>query len=142
MCSLLAEVEDGRVLRVTGEPEQPFTAGFACAKVNRDADLVHSPEGLQTPLRRTGPKGEGKFAPISWDAALDEIVTRWQQIIAESGPTALLGYAYSAHQAQINRALMLGLFHAPGASRLTAGPASATRCGESWTLPVCPVCAA
>src|SRR5881392_3161808 len=85
MCSLLAEVEDGRVLRVKGDPEQPFTAGFACANVNRDADLVHSPERLQTPLRRTGPKGEGKFAPISWYAALDEIVTRWQQIIAESG---------------------------------------------------------
>src|ERR1044071_7728195 len=64
MCSLLAEVENGRVLRVRGDPEQPFTAGFACAKVNRDADLVHSPERIRTPLRRTGAKGEGKFAPI------------------------------------------------------------------------------
>ena len=65
MCSLLAEVEDGRVLRVRGDPEQPFTAGFACAKVNRDAELVHSPERITTPLRRTGAKGEGRFAPIS-----------------------------------------------------------------------------
>ena len=71
MCSLLAEVEDGRVLRIKGDPEQPFTAGFACAKVNRDAELVHSPDRLRTPLRRTGAKGEGKFAPITWDAALD-----------------------------------------------------------------------
>ena len=85
MCSLLADVEDGRVLRVRGDPEQPFTAGFACSKVNRDADLVHSPERIETPLRRTGPKGESRFEPISWDKALDEITARWQRIIAESG---------------------------------------------------------
>jgi len=139
MCSLLAEVEGGRVLRVRGDPEQPFTAGFACAKVNRDADLVHSPERLRTPLRRTGKKGEGSFAPIDWDAALDEITARWQAIIAESGPLALLGYAYSAHQGQMNRGLMLGLFHALGTSRLIAGTVCDTCCEEAWNMTVGPI---
>jgi anaerobic selenocysteine-containing dehydrogenase len=139
MCSLLAEVENGRVLRVRGDPEQPFTAGFACAKVNRDADLVHSPERIKTPLRRIGPKGEGRFAPISWDEALDEITGRWKQIVAESGPLALLGYAYSAHQGQMNRGLMLGLFHALGASRLIAGTVCDTCCEEAWNLTVGPI---
>lgn len=139
MCSLLAEVESGRVLRVRGDPEQPFTAGFACAKVNRDAELVHSPERLKTPLRRTGTKGEGRFAPISWDEALDEIAGRWKEIIAESGPLALLGYAYSAHQGQINRGLVLGLFHALGGSRLIAGTVCDTCCEEAWNVTVGPV---
>jgi anaerobic selenocysteine-containing dehydrogenase len=139
MCSLLAEVEDGRVLRIKGDPEQPFTAGFACAKVNRDAELVHSPERIQTPLRRTGAKGEGQFAPISWDEALDEIVARWRGIIAESGPLALLGYAYSAHQGQLNRGLMLGLFHALGSSRLIAGTVCDTCCETAWNMTVGPV---
>src|SRR5436309_774357 len=84
MCSLLAEVEGGRVLRIKGDPDQPFTAGFACAKVNRDAELVHSPERLQTPLRRTGAKGAGKFVPIGWDEALDEIVARWRSALCTS----------------------------------------------------------
>jgi anaerobic selenocysteine-containing dehydrogenase len=66
MCSLLAHVENGRITRIEGDPDQPFTAGFACAKVNRDAELVHSPERLATPLRRIGAKGEGKFTPIGW----------------------------------------------------------------------------
>lgn len=101
MCSLLAYVEDGRIIRIQGDPDQPFTAGFACAKVNRDAELVHSPERLATPLHRVGAKGEGRFTPIGWDEALDEIVARWRAIIAESGPLALLGYAYSAHQGQM-----------------------------------------
>src|ERR1700681_4334031 len=139
MCSLLVEVEDGRVLRIKGDPDQPFTAGFACAKVNRDAELVHSPERLQTPLRRVGPKGQGKFAPIGWAEALDEIAQRWRRIIAESGPLALLGYAYSAHQGQLNRGLMLGLFHALGTSRLVAGTVCDTCCETAWDMTVGPV---
>ena len=93
MCSLLAHVEDGRVVRIQGDPEQEFTAGFACGKVTRDMDLVHSPERLTTPLRRIGAKGQGKFAPITWEDALGEIVARWQNLIAESGPLSILGYA-------------------------------------------------
>ena len=59
MCSSCwSEIEGGRIKRVRGDPDQPFTAGFACAKVNRDAELVHSPERLKTPLRRVGAKGE------------------------------------------------------------------------------------
>src|SRR6202011_5418324 len=89
-----------------------------------------------TPLRRVGAKGEGKFAPIGGDEALDEIVARCQAIIAESGPLALLGYAYSAHQGQLNRGLLLGLFHALGTSRLAAGTVCDTCCEEAWNLTV------
>jgi anaerobic selenocysteine-containing dehydrogenase len=136
MCSILAHVENGRVVRVEGDPEQPFTAGFACGKVNRDADLVHSPERLTTPLRRVGRKGEGRFEPITWDAALDEIVSTWQRVMAESGPLALLGYAYSAHQGQINRGLTNGLFHALGCSRLRGGTVCDSCADAAWVATV------
>ena len=136
MCSLLAEVEGGRIRRIKGDPEQPFTAGFACAKVGRDAELVHSPHRIRTPLKRIGAKGEGRFAPIGWDEALDEIEHRWKTIIAESGPLALLGYAYSAHQGQMNRGLLLGLFHALGTSRLIAGTVCDSCCETAWEMTV------
>ena len=139
MCSLIATVEDGRVLRVVGDPEQPYTAGFACSKVNRDAELVHSPHRIKTPLRRTGPKGSGQFVPMTWDQALDEIETRWKTIMAEDGPLALLGYAYSAHQGQMNRHLVNGLFHALGASRLQAGTVCDTCCETAWDMTLGPV---
>jgi anaerobic selenocysteine-containing dehydrogenase len=139
MCSLLARVEGGRVVGIDGDPEQSFTAGFACAKVNRDAELVHSPERLATPLRRIGKKGEGRFAPFGWDEALDEITARWRAIIAEFGPLALLGYAYSAHQGQLNRNLVNGFFHALGASRLRAGTVCDTCCETAWDMTVGPV---
>ena len=139
MCSLIAHVEDGKVVRVQGDPDHPYTAGFACGKVNRDADLVNSPERIKTPLKRSGPKGSGQFTPISWDQALDEIAGKWKAIIKESGPLALLGYAYSAHQGLMNRGLVNGLFHALGASRLLAGTVCDTCCEEAWNVTVGPV---
>src|SRR5437867_7109706 len=105
-CSLLAQVDGDRVVKIQGDPEHPFTAGFACAKVNREHEMLVSPDRILTPLRRTGAKGEGRFAPITWEQALDEIVTRWQAIIEDEGPLGILGYCYSAHQGQINRGLM------------------------------------
>jgi anaerobic selenocysteine-containing dehydrogenase len=131
-CSLLAHVEGGRIVRIEGDPDHPFTAGFACAKVHHDHELAHSPERIPTPLRRTGPKGEGRFTPITWDEALDEITGRWQAILREDGPLAILGYAYSAHQGLINRGLLLGLFHALGTTRLQAGTVCDTCAEAGW----------
>ena len=139
LCSLLAHVEDGRITRIQGDPDHPITAGFACAKVNRDMEMVHSPERLATPMKRTGPKGEGKFAAMTWDEALDEITSRWKQIIFESGPTALLGYAYSGHTGAMNRGLLNGLFYALGASRLEDGTICDSCCIEAWQKTVGPV---
>ena len=139
MCSLLVRVEDGRIVRIQGDPEQPFTAGFACGKVNRDMELVYSPERLTTPLRRAGPKGSGSFEAITWDQALDEIEGRWKGIIASSGATAILGYAYSAHQGLMNRGLTNGMFHALGASRLLGGTVCDSCADAAWEATVGPI---
>jgi len=139
MCSLLVEVDGDRIVKVKGDPEQPFTDGFACAKVNREAEVVHSPRRLNAPLRRTGAKGDGAFAPITWTQALDEVEERWKAIVAKDGPLALLGYAYSSHQGQMNRHLPNALFHALGASRLTAGTVCDTCADVGWETTLGPV---
>ena len=137
-CSVLVTVEAGQVVRTVGDPEHPFTRGFLCGKVHRYAERVHSPERVLTPLRRVGPKGEDQFAPTTWDEALDEIVSRWQAIIARYGSEALAGYAYSAHQGLVNRNFTQALFHALGATRVNAGAVCDTCCGEAWELTVGP----
>jgi anaerobic selenocysteine-containing dehydrogenase len=139
MCSLLAHVEDGRLVRIQGDPAQPFTAGFVCAKVIREHELVHSPERLAHPLRRSGPKGAGVFMPISWDRALDEIEARWRVIMDEDGPLAILGYCYSAHQGQFNRWLPMALFHALGTTRLLAGTVCDSCADAAWASALGPV---
>ncbi|MDD3313801.1 molybdopterin-dependent oxidoreductase [Pseudodesulfovibrio sp.] len=117
-CGLLAKVEDGRVVAVKGDPDHPFTNGFICRKGASFPAHVHSPDRITTPLRRTGPKGSGRFAPISWDEALDEIAARIRAVTAESGPEAILPYSYAGHMGLIHRHAGHAFFNKLGASAL------------------------
>src|SRR5512139_1123872 len=82
-CGLLIEVKDGKAIRVSGDPEHPFTRGTLCVKMNRYQDTVHSPLRLTRPLLRTGAKGSGEFHSISWEEAINRITGRWQNIISQ-----------------------------------------------------------
>ena len=95
-CGWVVTLDDaGTPTHITGDPDHPYTQGWLCSKVNRYLEFVFHPDRLRTPLRRVGTKGEGRFEPVSWDAALDEIVGRWQEIIAKHGPEGILPYSYS-----------------------------------------------
>src|SRR4051794_19482964 len=94
-CATLVEVRDGRAVGFHGDADHPFTRGWLCAKVRPYLDRVYSPDRLQYPLRRVGPKGSGEWARISWDDAIGEIAERWQGIIAEHGAAAILPYSFS-----------------------------------------------
>ncbi len=81
-CSMVFEVENGRLVGVRGNPDHPLTRGGLCVKLKDYEKRHHHPDRLLHPLRRNGPKGSGRFTRIGWDEALDEICTRWQAIIA------------------------------------------------------------
>ena len=101
-CAMEFHVEDGRLVSVTGRKDHPFTRGGLCVKLKDFAEHHYNPDRALYPLRRTGPKGSGAFARISWDEALTEIKTRWSAIIAEYGPQAILPYSYLGHEGLIN----------------------------------------
>lgn len=101
-CSMLVTVRDGRATAVRGNPDHPFTRGGLCVKVNNYQDRTYSPDRVLYPLRRSGPKGSGRFERIGWDDALAEIRSRWQAIIAEHGPTAILPYSYLGTEGIVN----------------------------------------
>ena len=75
-CSLTVTVQDEQIVKVCGSQVNPLTRGAICGKVSHYPEWVHGPDRLQTPLLRTGPKGEGQFRRLSWDEALDIIATR------------------------------------------------------------------
>lgn len=116
-CGVKVGVEDGRIVSITGDAEHPITQGFLCGKVNRYAERVYSPNRVLTPLRRAGAKGEGKFTPISWDDALDEIATRLKSIVAEHGGEAIMPYCYSGSVAPTSRFIGFPFFNRLGATR-------------------------
>jgi anaerobic selenocysteine-containing dehydrogenase len=119
-CAMLVTVEDGRAVRVGGDPDHPFTQGFLCAKVNRYVERTYHDDRLKTPLRRVGPKGSGQFTPISWGNALTEIAQRLGAIAAsEHGPQAILPYSYAGTMGLIQGSSMdRRFFHLLGASKL------------------------
>jgi anaerobic selenocysteine-containing dehydrogenase len=133
-CSLLVNVdENGHGSKLRGNPEHPVTRGFLCGKVAQYLEREYSPGRLLYPQKRIGAKGEGRFARISWDEALDTIAARLKAIAAEFGPEAILPYSYAGTMGYLNFGGMASrFFHALGASRLdrticsTAGMAGMT----------------
>jgi anaerobic selenocysteine-containing dehydrogenase len=117
---MLVTVESGRAIRVSGDPEHPFTRGFLCAKVNRYVERTYHEDRLLHPMRRTGPKGSGNFVRISWDEALDEIAARLNEIRASGdGPQSILPYSYAGTMGIVQgSSIDRRFFHAIGASKL------------------------
>ncbi|TDD08733.1 molybdopterin oxidoreductase family protein [Nonomuraea deserti] len=91
-CSWVVTVEDGRAVNLRGNPDQPYTRGALCVKVNRYLEHTRADDRILHPLRRTGPKGSGQFERITWDEALDEISVRLRGIVEEHGGEAIWPY--------------------------------------------------
>ncbi|WP_036479662.1 molybdopterin-dependent oxidoreductase [Myxosarcina sp. GI1] len=101
-CSMLVTVKDDRAIRVEGNPDHPFTRGTLCGKVSDYLDRVYSEKRVLYPMRRVGAKGSGEFERIGWDEALDEITSRFQQIITEYGTEAIMPCSYLGHEGLLN----------------------------------------
>ncbi len=101
-CAMLVAVRDGRAVEVRGDPGHPFTRGGLCVKVNNYVDKVYSPDRVLYPLRRTGPKGSGRFGRVSWDEALDEIAGRFRSAVAGHGAESIMPVSYLGTEGILN----------------------------------------
>jgi len=112
-CALDVEVIGGTTIgRIRGARTQDYTDGVICAKVARYAERIHHPDRLTHPLRRTGPKGSGRFGRISWDEALDEIAARFLEAEAALGPETVWPYYYAGTMGLVMRDGINRLRHA------------------------------
>ncbi len=117
-CSLLTTVENGVATRVQGNPAHAQTDGVLCTKVSRYTERSYHPDRLLYPMRRTGPKGAGRFERVDWDTALDEIAARLNAIAART-PEAIQPYSYAGTMGLVQgESIAARFFHLLGASRL------------------------
>ena len=137
-CSMVFEVEDGKLTGVSGNTDHPMTSGALCVKLKDYEKRHYHPDRLLYPMRRTGPKGSKQFERITWDEALNEIVDKWKAIIEEHGPQAILPCSYLGNQ---------GLVHGLNGgdaffNRMGATVCERTFCGEgsctAWLTTVGP----
>ena len=72
-CGLVASRDADRVVQVLGSPGFPTNRGGVCARAYAGLERVYDPERVLQPLRRAGPRGSGRWEPLSWDDALGRV---------------------------------------------------------------------
>jgi anaerobic selenocysteine-containing dehydrogenase len=117
-CALRITVQDGRAIKVQGDPDHPPTHGALCTKVSRYTERSYHAERVLHPLKRSGPKGSGQFVRVGWDEALADIAARLKAIAARD-PQAILPYSYAGTMGLVQgEGMAARFFNRLGASQL------------------------
>lgn len=99
----IAYVQDGRIVKLEGNPEHVSTRGRLCAKGNAGMWYTYDPDRILYPLKRVGARGEGKWKRISWDEALTEVTQKLAAAIKEDPNTICLKYGRNRSGGVIDR---------------------------------------
>jgi len=86
LCGMLVDVEDGRLLDVRGDPDNPDSQGFLCIRGHASREIIGNPRRLLHPLVRDA-RGRDAWRPVSWESALDLIAERMQRAGREAVAT-------------------------------------------------------
>jgi anaerobic selenocysteine-containing dehydrogenase len=97
-CGVIAHVQDGKVIKVEGDPDSPISHGTLCSKGLSATQLAYHPDRILYPMRKTS-KG---WERITWDEALDTITEKFNAVIDEYGPESIVvgqgtGRDYESH---------------------------------------------
>ena len=84
-CGILAHVKGDRVVKLEPADFPDPRTRRICLRGLAALQMLYHPDRLQYPLKRTGQRGEGKWARISWDEALDTIADNFQKIAEKYG---------------------------------------------------------
>lgn len=135
-CGLLLHKENGKIVKVTGNPDHPVTQGAICNKVRNMTERVYHPERVLYPLKRVGAKGEGKFTRITWDEAVAEISGRYKELIREHGPESIMPYSFYGNMGILSvDGMDRRFFHRLGTTQLQQGICnSAGNAGWKYTM--------
>jgi len=118
-CGLLVHKDDGRIVKIEGDPDHPVTKGSICNKVRHMTERIYDPKRITTPLKRVGEKGDGKFVPISWQEAITTITDQWKKLISEEGPESILPYSFYANMGKLSsKGMDRRFFNRLGSSQL------------------------
>ncbi len=88
-CGILAHVENGRIIKIEGDPDSSLNRGTICAKGIAQIERLNHPDRLKYPMKRMGERGEGKWARISWNEALETIAGKIKETIDQDSPKAI-----------------------------------------------------
>jgi len=94
LCAYVVHVENGKITRLQGDPNHPYTLGRSCPKGYAHVLRMYSDDRLLYPLHK---QSDGSFKRISWDTALDEIAKRMSDAKEKHGPESVGIYSGSGN---------------------------------------------
>ncbi len=127
-CSMLVTLENGRAVKVLGDPNHPITQGFLCSKTYRYPERAYLETRPKYPMRRNL---TGVLTRVSWEDALDEIAAKLQQILEQHGAESILPYHYAGTMGLMQGSHAHALFRALGAIELEETICASTG-SEAW----------
>ncbi|HML23446.1 MAG TPA: molybdopterin-dependent oxidoreductase [Aggregatilinea sp.] len=101
-CGLSATVRDGHIVKIEAASFPDARYQRVCLKGISHVQMAAHADRLMTPLRRVGPRGSGRFEPVSWDEVLDAIAARMRALSAEFGPESLMFFTGSGQLTALN----------------------------------------
>ena len=111
-CGLLAKVEDGRVVKLEGNPDHPHSNGKLCPRGQSGLMNTYDPDRVLTPLIRVGKRGEGLFRKASWEEALDMVAQNMLDIKQKYGAEAMV-FSSTHNLSQVQFENLLNAFGSP-----------------------------
>ncbi len=119
-CGVAVVKRDGKIRHVRGDRGHAVSRGRLCVKCATAYNgVLRDPEArLVTPLRRSGPKGSGRFAAVSWESAIAEIGQRLRAIAADPGPDTILNAHYTGTFALLGYFFGMRFFNRLGATEV------------------------
>ena len=90
-CGVLVYSKDGKVVRVEGDPENPYNQGRLCPRCVAVTDIFNNEKRILHPMKRDrADRGKDKWEQISWDEALDTIEQRFNEYKEQFGPESVV----------------------------------------------------
>ena len=85
-CPVRVYTEDGKVVKIEGDPDGPLNKGGVCLKCLSQIQTLYSPRHVLHPMKRVGERGQNKWEAISWDEALDLAGEQIATAVKKFGP--------------------------------------------------------
>jgi menaquinone reductase, molybdopterin-binding-like subunit len=79
----------GLAKKLEGNPGDPISQGKLCARGQAAIQITYHPDRLDKPKKRTGERGSGQFADITWDEAIKELTAKLNELAAANDQASL-----------------------------------------------------
>ncbi len=128
--SMIGFVEDGRLVKLEGQPNSIRGRGKICSKGAAGINQLYDPDRILYPMKRVGKRGEGKWKRITWDDALNELGGRLKKLRDEGHPEKFMFHygRMKASSSKIIKSAFLG-----GYGTKTIGNHTSICEGAKWT---------